>query len=74
MDVVELVPSVSFSPRTNLYGRMFGDMTFEVNYYCIWKGNRLASTSLINREMTRNRAGLRGLVSSAQIKYILTKI
>ena len=38
------------------------------------KGNRLASTSLINQEMTRNRAGLHGLVDSVQLEYILTKI
>ena len=73
MDVVELVPSVSFSPRTNLYGRMFGNVIFKGIDVLFQKGNTLAS-SLINREMTRNRAGLRGLVGSAQIEYILTKI
>ena len=40
MDVVELVPSVSFSPRTNLYGLMSGDMTFKVIAAVCQKGNR----------------------------------
>ena len=43
-----------------------------MRYY--WKEIVLTSTSLINQELTRNRAGLHGLVDSVQLEYILTEI
>ena len=66
MDVVELVPSVSFSPRTNLYGRMSGDVTFKVIVVVCQKGNRDLRPHQPGNDS--KQGGLRGLVGSAQFE------
>ena len=68
MDVVELVPSVSFSPRTNLYGRMSDDVTFKVIAAVFIKV--IETSGLFNREMTQNRVGSRAKWVAPMLGYI----
>ena len=72
MDVVELVPSVSFSPRTNLYGRMSGDVTFKV-WLLLYVKKVIVTSGLINREMTKTGQAA-GLSGSHPLGYIITDL
>ena len=73
MDVVELVPSVCPVPGQLVWMNVWQCGIRSVICCCVWKKVIVASTSLINREMTKTGQAA-GLSGSHPLGYIITDL